>query len=104
MRSGAVRIWNNRFAELPTYDHGRQRAMTIGTLILSSTKYVVWALSIIMILDEMQIDVGALIATAGVAGIAIGFGAQSLVKDVIAGVLLLFDDRGQLFYRSRGCI
>ena len=66
--------------------------MTIGTLILSSTKYVVWALSIIMILDEMQIDVGALIATAGVAGIAIGFGAQSLVKDVIAGVLLLFDD------------
>ena len=88
----AVRIWNNRFAELPTYDHGRQRAMTIGTLISSSTKYIVWALSIIMILDEMQIDVGALIATAGVAGIAIGFGAQSLVKDVIAGVLLLFDD------------
>jgi len=87
-----VRMWNGRFAELPTYDHGRQRAMTIGTLILSSTKYVVWALSIIMILDEVQIDVGALIATAGVAGIAIGFGAQSLVKDVIAGVLLLFDD------------
>ena len=88
----AVRIWNHQFAGLPTIDHGRQRAMTIGTLLTSSAKYVVWALAIIMILDELQIDVGALIATAGIAGIAIGFGAQSLVKDMIAGVLLLFDD------------
>jgi len=88
----AIRIWNNRFADLPTFDPGRQRAMTIGTLLTSSTKYVVWVLAVIMILDEMQIDVGALIATAGIAGIALGFGAQSLVKDMISGVLLLFDD------------
>ena len=92
----AVRIWNNRFTDLPTIDPGRQRAMTIGTLLTSTTKYVVWALSIIMILDEMQIDVGALIATAGIAGVAIGFGAQSLVKDMIAGVLLLFDNTIQV--------
>lgn len=88
----AVRIWNGRYAERPTIDHSRQRAMTIGTLLTSSTKYVVWVLSIIMVLDELQIDVGALIATAGIAGVAIGFGAQSLVKDMIAGILLLFDD------------
>lgn len=88
----AVRIWNGRFSELPAFDPGRQRAMTIGTLLTSSTKYVVWVLAIIMVLDEMQIDVGALIATAGIAGIALGFGAQSLVKDMISGVLLLFDD------------
>jgi small conductance mechanosensitive channel len=45
-----------------------------------------------MILSEVHVDVGALIATAGIAGLAIGFGAQTLVKDVISGVFLLFDD------------
>jgi small-conductance mechanosensitive channel len=87
----AVRLWNKRFAELPNIDYHRQRAMTVGTLLTSTSKYVIWALAIIMVLDELQIDVSALIATAGIAGIAIGFGAQSLVKDIIAGVFLLFD-------------
>jgi small conductance mechanosensitive channel len=45
-----------------------------------------------MILSELRVDVAALIATAGVAGLAIGFGAQTLVKDVISGIFLLFDN------------
>jgi small conductance mechanosensitive channel len=53
---------------------------------------VIYPIALIMVLSEVGVDVGALIATAGIAGLAIGFGAQTLVKDVIAGIFLLFDD------------
>lgn len=88
----ALRMWTSRFSELPETNHRRQRALTISTLLSSTARYMIWGLALIMVLGELQIDVGALIATAGIAGIAIGFGAQSLVKDMIGGVLLLFDD------------
>ncbi len=88
----ALQVWNGRFEDLPLIAPRRQRALTISTLMSSSARYVVWSIALITILDVMNIDVGALIATAGIAGIAIGFGAQSLVKDMIGGVLLLFDD------------
>ena len=70
----------------------RQRAETIGNLIRSLAQYVIWPIIVIMVLSELNIDVAALLATAGIAGLAIGFGAQTLVKDVIGGVFLLFDD------------
>ena len=53
---------------------------------------MVWPIVIIMILSEMNLDVGALLATAGIAGLAIGLGAQPIVKDVIGGLFLLFDN------------
>ncbi len=84
--------WMARFDELEVSDPRRQRASTLGNLIQSSAQYVVWPIVTIMVLSEVGLDVGALIATAGVAGLAIGFGAQTLVKDVIGGVFLLFDD------------
>jgi len=70
----------------------RQRAVTLGSLLDSMAGYVVWTVAAIMILAEVGLDIGALIATAGIAGLAIGFGAQTLVKDVIGGIFLLFDD------------
>lgn len=70
----------------------RQRAVTLGSLLDSMAGYVVWTVATIMILAEVGLDIGALIATAGIAGLAIGFGAQTLVKDVIGGIFLLFDD------------
>lgn len=88
----AMRIWTRRFEELPPIDPHRQRALTISTLLTSSVRYATWTVILIMVLGIMNIDVGALIATAGIAGIAIGFGAQSVVKDMIGGILLLFDD------------
>jgi small conductance mechanosensitive channel len=84
--------WINRFSELEASDPRRQRAATLGNLIESAAQYVVWPIVAIMVLSEVGLDVGALLATAGVAGLAIGFGAQTLVKDVIGGVFLLFDD------------
>ncbi|WP_457654189.1 mechanosensitive ion channel family protein [Rhodocaloribacter sp.] len=84
--------WTRRFESLPAIHPRRQRAFTIGNLINSTARYVLWPIAAIMILSELNVDVGALIATAGIAGLAIGFGAQTLVKDVIGGIFLLFDD------------
>jgi small conductance mechanosensitive channel len=88
----ATERWMNRFSETDASDPRRQRAATLSNLIRSSAQYVVWPIVAIMVLSEVGLDVGALLATAGVAGLAIGFGAQTLVKDVIGGVFLLFDD------------
>ena len=88
----ATRKWNKRFELLPENHPRRQRAFTVGTLLTSSARYLLWPLAIIMVLSELQLDVTALLATAGIAGIAIGFGAQTLVQDFISGVFLLFDD------------
>ena len=84
--------WMNRVKDLDKTDGRRQRADTLANLIQSTAQYVVWPIATIMVLSEVGLDVGALLATAGVAGLAIGFGAQTLVKDVISGVFLLFDD------------
>ena len=88
----ATERWMNRFDDVEASDPRRQRAATLTNLLRSSAQYVVWPIVVIMVLSEVGLDVGALLATAGVAGLAIGFGAQTLVKDVIGGVFLLFDD------------
>jgi small conductance mechanosensitive channel len=91
VRRGTDR-WIDRVQDLPPSDPKRQRAVTLGNLLQSIAGYAVWAIAGIMVLSEVGLDIGALIATAGIAGLAIGFGAQTLVKDVIGGVFLLFDD------------
>ena len=84
--------WVRHVENLPPAHPRRQRAATISNLVSSTGRYVIWPVALIMILSEIHIDVGALVATAGIAGLAIGFGAQTLVQDVISGVFLLFDD------------
>lgn len=84
--------WISRVEALPPSDPKRQRAVTLGNLLESAAGYVVWAIAAIMVLSEVGVNIGALLATAGIAGLAVGFGAQTLVKDVIGGVFLLFDD------------
>src|SRR5690625_6943781 len=46
-----------------------------------------------MVLETFDVNIGALLAGAGIAGLAIGFGAQSLVKDVISGFFIIFEDQ-----------
>ncbi len=89
------RLTNRWISKAEALEQGasrRQQAITLGNLFQSASHYVVWPIAMIMILSEMNLDVGALLATAGVGGLAIGFGAQTLVKDVIGGVFLLFDN------------
>ncbi len=84
--------YNARFAELPPLHPRRQRVSTLTDLLASAVRYVVWPLAVISVLGQVGLDVRALLATAGIAGLAIGFGAQTLVRDLISGIFLLFDD------------
>ncbi len=86
------RRWVRGVEGLPTLDPRRQRTLTVAGLLGSAAQYVVWPVAAIMALAELGLDVGPLLAGAGVAGLAVGFGAQTLVKDVISGVFLLFDN------------
>ena len=70
-----------------------QRAQTMGSLLRSISTGVVFAIAAIMVLSEIGVDVAPLIASAGILGVALGFGAQSLVKDFLSGVFLVFEDQ-----------
>ncbi|MGD8383436.1 MAG: mechanosensitive ion channel family protein [Syntrophobacterales bacterium] len=66
-----------------------------GTLLLLLRKFVLAVLVVIVtmiVLSELGLDIGPMIAGAGIVGLAIGFGAQTLVKDIISGVFFLIDD------------
>ena len=70
-----------------------QRAETMGSLLKSVTSIVLFTVFGITALAELGYPIGPLIASAGVAGVALGFGAQSLVKDFLAGVCMIFEDQ-----------
>ena len=70
-----------------------QRASTLGDVLASLVKAVVWIIALLMVLDEVGLNLAPLLAGAGIAGVAIGFGAQSLVKDVISGLFILLEDQ-----------
>lgn len=70
-----------------------RREATIKKLIKNVVAYVVYFTAILMILQVFTINIAALLAGAGVAGLAIGFGAQNLVRDVISGFFIVFEDQ-----------
>ncbi|MCY1432625.1 Small-conductance mechanosensitive channel [compost metagenome] len=73
--------------------HSERRQRTISRLLQSVISYVVYFSAIIGILSSLNIKVAGLLAGAGIVGLAIGFGAQSLVKDVITGFFIIFEDQ-----------
>lgn len=75
------------------YFISNKRANTIGIILKKSVKYTVYFISVLMILEMFGVKTTSILATAGVGGLAIGFGAQSLVKDVITGFFILLEDQ-----------
>ena len=71
----------------------RQRTETLGSVLRSLVTFVVFGVAFLMVLGEFHIDLAPLLASAGVAGVALGFGAQSLVKDFLSGVFMLLEDQ-----------
>ncbi len=71
----------------------RQRAEAIGSVLRSSATAIVFGIAALMILAELGIDLAPLLASAGIVGVALGFGAQSLVKDLLAGLFMLLEDQ-----------
>lgn len=69
------------------------RAESISGVLGNTALIVIWTVAFIMILGELGLNLGPMIAGAGIAGVALGFGAQSLVKDFISGIFMLMEDQ-----------
>ena len=69
------------------------RARTLGSVLRSTVSIVVGSIVTMMVLNELGVNLAPLLASAGVAGVALGFGAQSLVKDFLSGIFMLFEDQ-----------
>jgi small conductance mechanosensitive channel len=70
-----------------------RRFVTIGELLKNATSITCNFIMILLLLSEINVQVGPLLASAGVLGLAIGFGAQGLVKDVITGFFIILEDQ-----------
>ncbi|PXY20285.1 mechanosensitive ion channel protein MscS [Prauserella coralliicola] len=71
----------------------RQRAMTIGSVLKSLTTVVIYGLAFVMVLGEIGINLAPILASAGIVGVAIGFGAQNLVRDFLSGIFMMLEDQ-----------
>jgi len=70
-----------------------KRVETLASILHSLARVAVWAVFIMALLRRLGVDIAPLLAGAGIAGLAIGFGAQELVRDVISGFFMLLEDR-----------
>lgn len=85
-------VFKNR-TNIPIRLTTSRREQTLKNLLSNMLSYIIVFIVIMMILDTFHIPIKTMLAGAGVAGLAIGFGAQSLVKDVIAGFFIIFEDQ-----------
>ena len=81
-------------AQPPLLVSGRrvQRAQTMGSLLKSVTSIVIWTIFAVTAIAQLGYPIGPLVASAGVVGVALGFGAQSLVKDFLSGIFMIVED------------
>ncbi len=74
-------------------DRRAQRANSMGSLMRSTVTVIIFMVTGILVLAEIGVNVAPILASAGIAGIALGFGAQNVVKDFISGVFMLLEDQ-----------
>ena len=70
-----------------------QRARTLGSVLNNTATWIIASTVLILVLSELGFSVTALVASAGIIGAALGFGAQSVVKDVLNGLFMVFEDQ-----------
>jgi moderate conductance mechanosensitive channel len=71
----------------------QQRAETIGSVLRSTLSFLVFTIAFVMVLDALGLDIAPVLTGAGIAGVAIGFGAQNLVKDFLSGMFMILEDQ-----------
>ncbi|MET1134087.1 MAG: mechanosensitive ion channel family protein [Aeromicrobium sp.] len=71
----------------------RQRAETMGSLLRSIASGAIWSIAFVMVLGVFGLPIAPLLTGAGVAGVALGFGAQTLVKDFLSGIFMILEDQ-----------
>jgi moderate conductance mechanosensitive channel len=68
------------------------RVRTVGTLLVNITRWVLAFVVVLIVLTDLGVDVRALLVSAGIVGVAVGFGAQTLVRDLLSGLFVLFEE------------
>jgi small conductance mechanosensitive channel len=71
----------------------RQRAETMGSVFRSMATFAIFATAFVMILGELGFNLAPILASAGILGIALGFGAQNLVRDFLSGIFMILEDQ-----------
>jgi moderate conductance mechanosensitive channel len=71
----------------------RQRAETMASVLRSVATGVILSIAMLMVLDVVGLPIGPLLASAGIVGVAVGFGAQTLVKDFLSGIFMILEDQ-----------
>jgi small-conductance mechanosensitive channel len=71
----------------------KERARTLGSILRSTLNGTVWVIASAMLLSEFGLNLGPIIASAGVIGVALGLGAQTIVRDILAGIFMLVEDQ-----------
>ena len=74
-------------------DESRKRAETVGGTISRFFSILIWSVATLMALRELDVDITPVLTGAGIIGLAVGFGAQTLVKDIISGLFLIAEDQ-----------
>ena len=75
------------------HERHRQRTLTMGSLLHSIVTFAVTLVTVLTVMAIVGIPLGPLLASAGVGGVALGFGAQSLVKDFLSGIFMILEDQ-----------
>jgi small-conductance mechanosensitive channel len=78
--------------ELEEMGKGGSRKATLLTLLKKVIVIIIMIFSVLFVLSSLGVDIGPLLAGAGILGLAVGFGSQALVKDILSGVFFLIDD------------
>ena len=81
--------------DLKTHER-RKRLQTLGATLRRFFAILIWSAATLMVLRELDVDITPVLTGAGIIGLAVGFGAQSLVKDIIAGLFLIAEDQVRL--------
>lgn len=85
-------LYSMAIRKLLQHNAGKKKSQTMYKLLLSIGRYVTWFIAALIILETLNVQTAPILASAGVLGIAIGFGAQSIVMDMIAGFFILFEE------------
>lgn len=90
-RAAVTQIFNKKLMKGGLIDN--RRARTLASLLKNLITYGVFFLAGLMILQVFGVNTSAILASAGILGLAVGFGAQNLVRDIISGFFILFEDQ-----------
>jgi small conductance mechanosensitive channel len=93
LASRSIRSIGSRSPLREASPRSEQRAETLAGVVVSLVRIFVWTVAVLLIMDELGLNLGPLLAGVSIVGVAVGFGAQSLVKDFLSGFFVLVEDQ-----------